>query len=205
MTFTLTKKECMEYSRKHILEIFFLNQASEDYTAARCCILNGFFSGFVLAQQGIEKLLKAHLLVNGEKNIKTHKLLKLKEILEQSYEYDLKQYHDILHKLQNEFFYKYPDVGENPITSKSTADLKIVDELWFYLIERLNIPDEVKYRTKFYASLCDDNPFYQFEKSWMLINNASILPIYNDILLRQKEVLNHLNPPKNVCLSDRDM
>src|SRR5688572_6077528 len=38
------------------------SSATEDYVAARCCILNGLFSGFPLGAQAVEKMLKAFIL-----------------------------------------------------------------------------------------------------------------------------------------------
>jgi len=40
---------------------FWLLKAFEDYAGARCLLLNDLPSGFLLAQQGVEKMLKAFL------------------------------------------------------------------------------------------------------------------------------------------------
>lgn len=41
---------------------YFFKQSAEDYAAARCCLLNGLFPGFVMAEQAVEKLIKGFIL-----------------------------------------------------------------------------------------------------------------------------------------------
>ena len=62
--------------------LMFLYDADQDYVAARCCILNGLFPGFMLASQAVEKFLKALFVFECKEKVKNiHDPFGLKECL----------------------------------------------------------------------------------------------------------------------------
>src|SRR5436309_1486797 len=92
----------------------FAFQAREDYAAARCAVLNGHFSGFILAEQAAEKLLKAYVYMA----LKTtgipklgHRLGDALELVKDKYPHlNLGRHQKILLRLQDYFEGKYPDL-----------------------------------------------------------------------------------------------
>ena len=62
---SMTAADVANWARVHQRAGSFWGIAADDYVAARCCILNGSFTGFVLGAQAAEKYLKACLLFHG--------------------------------------------------------------------------------------------------------------------------------------------
>ena len=170
--------------------------AGDDYIAARCCILNGLFPGFTLASQAIEKILKAFIYLESKKEIKRgHNPLKLKEDLKKLKDYGLDKYDNLLKKLYDHYLSRYyeddPGHHEDGTSGASSEELIEIDKLWLELIEKLPMPNEVKYRMKFFADLFEDNPYWN-NKYWITIKNQALKKQISTMEKRYKEVFQYL-------------
>jgi len=189
----------MIYCSKNQYATMMFMSASNDYIASRCCVLNGLSSGFVLACQAIEKLLKAFIyLETGERTKLTgadkHNPFKLKEQLLKVKKYELDKFDNLLKKLYDHYQSRYYD---NKISGQgsSSSELNTIDELWVYLIEALPIPNEVKYRLKFFSDLFDkDSRKYWSNYYWAERNNKTLAKKIQEMEFKYKAVLQHLYP-----------
>ena len=170
----MTRDEHQKYCIKNQRALMFLYNADQDYVAARCCILNGLFSGFMLASQAVEKFLKALIVFEGKEAKNIHDPFKLKECLKKVKDYNLDRYNDLLKKLSDHYKARYydnkMDYGTNGASSEELADL---DNLWMSLKEKLPFPNEVKFRTRFFSDLFDEYPYWK-NKFWIREKNASL-------------------------------
>lgn len=167
--------------------------ASDDYVSARCCILNGLFSGFSMASQAIEKLLKAIIFLESGEKMKTgHNPFLLKEKLKKIQDYKLDKYDSILKKLNDHYLRRYYDNTPTYNTNGASSDELIeIDELWFDLVEKMKMPDEVKYRMKFFGELLQPNPYF-YTEFWLKRNNKKFKKMKKSLTKRYKEVFKHL-------------
>jgi hypothetical protein len=162
MALTLTRQEVREYAHRNQYAMLMFMGASSDYFACRCCILNGLFCGFRLASEAVEKLLKAFIfLQTGARSTlkgrdRHNPYLLKKELTALRPDKNLDTYDDLLQTLYDHFLSRYYD---NPTTGKGASgeELPLVDELFLYLVESLPMPDEIKYRSAFFAHLCEEN------------------------------------------------
>ena len=86
---------------------------------------------------------------------------------------------------------------DNPTSGRgaSSEELVGIDELWLHLVDRLPMPDEVKYRMKFFADLCDENSRMHWRNYyWLTERNQALKPKLPGIEGRYEEVLAHLYP-----------
>jgi hypothetical protein len=190
---TMSKQDVSKYSADNQYATMMIYVATNDYAAARCCILNGLFPGFMLASEAIEKLLKAAIfLESGEEMKSNHNAFALKEKLKQSKDYGLDKYDDQLNKLFDHYQSRYHD---NPTTGKgaSSEELPQIDALWLELMEKLPIPDEVKYMTAFFSHLANPNPFWRNDH-WLKFENQALSPKLDSIRAKYLEIKRHLHP-----------
>ncbi len=155
--------------------LMFIYTGDKDYVAARCCIINGLSSGFVLASQAIEKNLKACICLESKDKISMiHDVYKLKEILKKYKDYKLDKYDEILKKLSDHYNARYHDnllkYGTN---GSSTDELNDIDKLWVEIKEKLPIPKENKYKTRFFSDLLEPNKYYK-DEFWLKEHNKAI-------------------------------
>lgn len=191
---TMTRQEVAGYFSERQYAGMRIYTATGDYTAARCCILNGLFSGFVLASEAIEKLLKAAIyLETGEEVMTGHDSFALKEKLKRARDYGLDGYDEILKKLYLHYQSRY---HENHGGGASSRELVEIDALWLELMEKLPIPDEAKYRTAFYSFIAEPNEFWRNDV-WLTTNNQALAPKMDAIKTRYQEVFRHLYPSKS--------
>jgi len=172
--------------------------ASDDYIASRCCILNGLFSGFVLACQAIEKILKVFVYLETREKTKLtkndkHNPFKLKEELQKVKKYGLDKFDGLLQKLYDHYQCRYYD-NEVSGQGASSSELDTIDELWVYLVEILPIPDEVKYRLKFFTDLFNENSKKYGTNYWAEKNNKALAEKIQEMESGYKAVLHHLYP-----------
>ena len=172
----MTRNEHQKYCAKNTRTLMFLYDADQDYVAARCCILNGLFPGFMLASQAIEKSLKALISLEcGKIKIKfedLHNPFKLKEILKKDTVLD--KYDGLLKKLSDHYKARYSDNKMDYKTNgASSEELVDLDDLWMFLKEKLPLPNEVKFRTKFFSDLFDESPYWN-DKFWIREKNGSL-------------------------------
>jgi len=200
MTLALTQKEVAEYARKNKYAMLMFHDAGSDYFACRCCILNGLHTGFRLASEAVEKLLKAFIyLATGSKtNVKRdglHNPYVLKQELTTAHpDQKLDGFDDLLKTLHDHYQSRYFD---NPTTGKgaSSKELDQIDELFLYLAETLPMPDEVKYRGGFFTSLCDENSRKHWRNYyWATAHNRALEPKMKSIEHTYQQVLKHLYP-----------
>jgi hypothetical protein len=172
--------------------------AGHDYFSCRCCILNGLSSGFRLASEAVEKLLKAFIfLQTGARPLlrgkDRHNPYLLKEELRASRPDPMLDSHDDqFHKLHDHFLSRYYD---NPTTGKgaSADELPLIDELFLHLVETLPMPDEVKYRCAFFADLCEENDRqYWRNYHWALERNELLQRKMPSIERTYRQVRTHL-------------
>jgi HEPN domain-containing protein len=177
MAYSLDKKGVMEWSAQHQYANMRFFGATEDYKAARCCILNGLFAGFILANQAIEKLLKATIFLETGEEMKTcHNTYELKEKLKKTKDYNLDIFDNLLKKLYDHYLARYyeddPRAHSDGSSGTSSKEMASIDELWFTLVEKLPMPDEVKYRMMFFADLFEPNPYW-LDGVWLTRNNSA--------------------------------
>jgi hypothetical protein len=198
MQLTLTREQARQYAGKNHYAMRMFMDAGFDYFACRCCILNALHSGFRLASEAVEKLLKAFIfLQTGTKSTlkgrDRHNPYLLKEELKASRpDQKLDSYDDLLRKLYDHFLSRYYD---NPTTGKgaSSEELPQIDELFLYLVETLPMPDEVKYRSAFFAEICDeDSRRYWRNYYWAIERNEVLQRKMESIERSYQQVLKHL-------------
>ncbi len=170
--------------------------ANQDYVAARFCILNGFFSGFTLASQAIEKLLKAIIYLETSEEMKSsHNLYGLKEKLKKIKDYSLDGFDLTLKKLYDHYLSRYhedtPSIHADGSSGASSQELDLIDELWFTLVEKFPMPDEVKYLMALFNDLFEPNPYW-LNGVWLTKNNSSFDKRKSVLLEKYIEVRKHL-------------
>lgn len=124
-------------ARKHRRALQFLMQGAEDYAATRCCLLNGQFPGLYLAQQAVEKHLKATLMLAGETVGRTHDLHRLSERAEKL-GLTLRAHSETLSTLSRHWEEKYPDRPGSRVTS--TRELMGIDSLMAQMVDQIPMP-----------------------------------------------------------------
>lgn len=132
----------------HRIAGHFYKQSAEDYGAARCCLINGLFPGFVMAEQAVEKLIKG-ILLTADPSFKPkrgygHDLAFLCAKLQETYPgISLSVFEDTIKMLQSCYDGRYPDSGTNSL-AHTTAQLRSIDELYMYLDEQVPITGEMR-------------------------------------------------------------
>ncbi len=199
MKLSLSKKETIEYGRQHKLAMMLIFQATEDYIASRCCLLNGLFVGLVSAAQAVEKYLKGYaLIINPDINVKllSHNLKKLAtEVIALDCNLSLNNYMPLIERLYSHYQSRYPD-NPDKSTTQSTGELKEIDELVIYLVTSFPIPPEIKFRTSIFSHLFQQeqrNILFPSEK-WLRENNLAIVRNLESFRNDFMEVYNHLYP-----------
>lgn len=150
-----------------------VHHAYEDYAASRCLLLHGLFSGFVLAEQSVEKMFKAYLyslpcFPVGTKFVgpkaqtpsilevtPAHDLVALATLVEREFQtlnLNLTDtYRGLLEELSYHFHRKYPD-NETPLKSSETETLSKIDALMVLLSLKIPVDDKNRWRTGIFYS-----------------------------------------------------
>jgi hypothetical protein len=196
----LNHAEVIQYSRDKPYAMMMFMSASEDYTASRCCILNMLQTGFRLASESVEKLLKAFIyLETGERTrlIRNdlHNPLRLKQELRQTHQDQrLDAFDPLLMRLFDHFQTRYYDNATSG-EGASGDELAQIDSLFIYLVETLPMPDEVKYRSKFFADLFEPNARkYWRSHYWITERNLALAPKLETMEKTYQKVFKHLYP-----------
>lgn len=199
--FTLTKDELTSYSVTNSYATMRFMEAGDDYVSARCLLLNNFFPGFVLLSQSVEKMLKAmYFLTTGSKvplkGPDLHNPFLIKQEISKFVNYDLDKYDELLKRLYGHYQWRYyENKGKSP--GMGTDELRDFDLLWLHLFEKLPMPIEMKYRSKFTALLLDeelqDDYFTNF-RLWLLTSNDAFTPHVVEMKKQYDEVRDHLYP-----------
>lgn len=167
-------------------------KASDDYLAARCLIMNALFSGFTLASQAVEKLLRALIYLETGKKIKNkeifHDPFQLKEVIR----IDSPKFDKTLKKLADHYSSRYHDGKIKYDTNgASTEELDDIDNIWVFLIKKLPLPNEVKFRSAFFGYLFEGNAKLLFGR-WAILNNKALEKDLVYFEKKYKEVENYL-------------
>jgi hypothetical protein len=174
--------------------------ASDDYCACRCCILNMLSAGFRLASEAIEKMLKAFIYLQTgsptklKRNDKHTPYLLKQELGETYHDQRLDSFDLLLRRLFDHYQTRYFD---NPRSGEgaSSEELPQIDDLFIYLVQNLPMPDEVKYRSKFFADLFDSNARkYWRNHHWLVEQNLALHSKMKTMEDRYQHVLMHLYP-----------
>lgn len=146
-----------------------LGKAFHDYPGSRCLLLNHLPTGFVLAQQAVEKLLKAFLRVAYPTVAKfvgkggltpsvlpvhsSHDLLAHATLVEAEFPriQILSEYSSLLRELSLNFERKYPD-SQAPHSSSTTEWLREIDRLVINLSMNIPLDMETRWRTGVFHS-----------------------------------------------------
>jgi hypothetical protein len=134
----------------------FLEKATDDYIAFRCCILNNLFSGFVFASQTIERILKSYMFLlktiyNPRKS--KHDLILLSKEIQSIQDCNLDKYTILFNTLNKHYNDRYPDNKDRP-KSSSTEELDSIDDLVYNLLfEHIPLNDDTKYHNSFTSIL----------------------------------------------------
>jgi len=195
MGLKLNRQDVAKYCSEHQYSMLMINDATYDYIAARCCIINYLFPGYILACQAIEKMLKGiYYVVTKIKPPNIHNLYDLKEELKNYQDFHLDSYDHLLKELFGHYQSRYFD-NPNGVTSKEISQEKVdeIDEIWFHLIEILPFPDEVKYRSGTYSILCGrKSNKSNKDREWIVKYNNLLKKRIEIIEKRHNEVYNHL-------------
>ncbi|WP_146191290.1 hypothetical protein [Acidovorax sp. HMWF018] len=154
----------MKTTKKTSRPTMWLFQATEDYSSSRCLFLSGLSGGFMLAQQALEKLLKAHLTIAHPDHSKFigpqglapkvldvaagHDLVAHLRLAEKQFPHlalDPGQL-ELITNLSYCFHSKYPDV-ETPLESRTTAWLDEIDRIFVRWSLGLPLLEEARWRT----------------------------------------------------------
>ena len=190
----LNRQDVEDFCRKYQYSMHMIFDATYEYASARCCIINGFFTGFILACQSIEKILKSIYYIETEKKAgNLHDLYRLKEKLKKHRDYELEKYDSLFKELYKHYQSRYYD-NPNGIKNKMISQEKLdeIDELWLSLVEILPMPVEVKYRSLPYVLLCE--PKHEACRKWIMTYNNFLKNRIENIEKCYKEVLDHLYP-----------
>jgi hypothetical protein len=146
-----------------------LHKAFQDYPGSRCLLLNHLPIGFALAQQAVEKLLKAFLQVSHPTAAKfvgkgaaaasglpvtpSHDLLAHATLVEAQFPQVqiLSKYSWLLRELNLNFERKYPD-SQAPHSSSTSEWLRSIDELVINLSLNIPLDLETRWRTGVFHS-----------------------------------------------------
>lgn len=193
-------KQCQDYSRIHSSATLMLFHAANDYAAARCLCLSGFFEGLVLGAQAIEKFLKAYLLladpIRPVRKL-SHGLSGLLGEVEKLHPaLGLGRFSSTVQKFRGHYQTRYPD-NADASKSMTTADLRELDELVIFLNENLPCPKNVKYRTGLYSmvtmALNLKGTITPYER-WIKAQNLALGPLMPRIYQDYADVMAELYP-----------
>ncbi|CAN7476180.1 HEPN domain-containing protein [Caballeronia sp. LjRoot31] len=183
---------------EHRMAGHFFRQSADDYAAARCCLLNGLFPGFVMAEQAVEKLIKGFIITKDAsfkpKPRQGHDLAWLCTKLQELYPHiSIAPYERIIKLLQACYDGRYPDSG-NDRFGLTTAELKNIDDLYMYLADLVPIEGEMKMRIGVFSHLYSAylNLSNIPDGKWMLHGNEAALRLLTgrpipEIILRWRD------------------
>lgn len=172
-----------------------IHEAFQDYSAARCLLLNGHFRGFVLAQQGVEKMLKAYLRQAYPDRVKfvgrgglkpgvlplpaSHDLVAHAVLVQQAFpESGLRatgEYRWLLEELSYQYHEKYPD-NDARMQGSTTEWLNAIDALMVQLSFAAPIGEDDRWRIGVFSVawplVLRDQPDPPW-RSWVRTRNAA--------------------------------
>lgn len=181
--FEMTSEQVRGYTRDNAPALLLQQVATDDYSGARCCLLNGPLVGLILAAQAVEKYLKAIILLRDP----AYNLRSLNHILSNAVSeatrletsLDLSRHSSTISSLEQHYNSRYPDNLNQP-SIKGTHELVGIDELIIDIVEQIPLPIDIKHRTGLYACVCSSrerkgSPFP--DEIWITKSNAALTPL----------------------------
>lgn len=173
----MKEEEVMDYFRDNKEGVVLFYDSIDDYIVSRFLINRGFLREWLIfGSQAIEKMLKSFIFITKgkipKKNVDKHNPFYLKEVLRKSSKFNLDKYDDLLKRLFGHYQSRYMD-NKNQTTFKSSGELKEIDELYIFLLEKLPITEEIKYKSRFFQYLFSE---------WAQDNYSQSLKEHNDSL-----------------------
>ena len=193
--YTLTSADVRDYTRLHQPAMLLLGVATDDYAGARCCLLNGLFSGFVLAAQAVEKIFKAIILFKDpciKPRSFSHNLTELtNEVSGSCPNLNLVPHTQTIKNLEVHYSSRYPD---NPVQPRSQAsdELVPIDTLIIYLNELLPMPIEARIRSGLFGWVCSSRERKGVvfpNEYWLKYKNRALAPLLPRIFADSDELL----------------
>lgn len=190
----MTREEVAAYCRENKDAMKFADIAAKDYIACRCCMLNYLQMGAVLGSQSVEKILKSALLLI-RKDISEKEVKKFKHgiwSLVCHYKDDLIEiYPDIL---KHENLFKKLDIFYESRYSWGASmtlpnDLYFIDNIFLYLLIKLPMPDEVKFRSGFFVTIFDDHIMNHSQVHWSVLNNNVFIVEHGNLKKKYESVM----------------
>lgn len=210
MDLKLSRNDVAIYCRENYKIVSLYSIASDDYIASRCCFYNSLTEqSYVLACQAIEKALKATLLcLNPNENLlkfNNHKLIPLINRIESFGNYNFQNHLKIASKLWETYeMFRYPDNKLKGIYKRYSYgeedEMDLIDSFFLELIELIKIPNEVKFRSGLYVSLCNDTiyeninqqKYWENQKYWITHRNKTLANKVKELKDKFLLVKNHL-------------
>lgn len=200
----MTWQEMIDFGKSNGTAMSLIHLAADDYKGSRCCIINSILGpGFILAEQAAEKYLKCLLkLIAPTENLKKfnrHKLTDLIEKIKEFGDYGLDKYVPLAKRLSDLYeLVRYPDNDLIKIISSYGMrgdEVDKIDEFIFHLMDKLPIPDEIKFNGEIYGSLFnfkgEENTLWSY---WFIYNNKQFEMHRNDLRTNFIQVFNYLHP-----------
>ena len=182
--------ELTNFNKIHHEAVGFMEVATNDYVACRCCLLNGLFPGLRLGAEAIEKYLKAFVLY-AEPSHKVRKYIHgIKDVAAVTSKLTpgfnpLQQFSQVIDRLETHYRHRYSDAPDFKHDA-STAELIGIDELVLQTFDSLPIPDVPKFRTYgyFYFVSCPWTPPLHPYKGWLERDNVPLRRVQDSLKQR---------------------
>lgn len=210
MELKMTWQEMIDFGKSNNTAMDLIHLAVDDYKGSRCCMINNILGpGFILAEQAAEKYLKCLLkLISPEVNLRKfndHKLTDLIEKINEFGDYGLDKYFPLAKRLSDLYeLVRYPD---NKLIKTINSygmrgdEIDNIDEFIFHLMEKLPMPDEIKFNGLIYGSLFnfkgEDNTLWS---NWIMCNNKQFEIHKNELRTKFIQVFNYIHPHMQISL-----
>ena len=195
----MTREQFAEYARDNQYATMMLMGASLDYVACRCCSLNKLHSGFRLASEAVVETPEGvHLCGNSgpsprcRGDARHNPYLLKQELIGVHPDHKLDSFDDLLRSCTT---ISRADITtiQRPAKEPLSDELDQIDDLFVYLMEALPMPDEVKYRCRFFDDLCDvELRGYWRNYHWATESNRALQGKMESIEHKYKQVFEHL-------------
>ena len=199
MQFTLDGDAVRDFSRANRDAMLMMYRGTDDYVGARCCLLNGVFSGLELGAQAFEKHVKAMLLfVNPNAKVKRirHGLSELLSKIRDEKIADLSHHVDVVRALEAHYQARYPD-NPGKGRSASTGELESIDVLMNDVLSAMPIPEEVMLRSGVFARVVaasEGSKALHSDGLWLLKGNLPLQKKLAVLVERNEAWLKYAHP-----------
>lgn len=200
----MTGEEVRRFCSTNQRMVNFVHISVGDYSAARCCYLNGLMQqGAILGEQAVEKILKGFLLrLNRDEKVgvkfRNHQLVPIIDRIQEIQDAGLDKFRSVAQRLSDLYEYcRYPDPKIRfDRLSMSSEDVHELDILYFFIVQKFPIPLEIKYRTGIYAFIGEERkpPYGNPTAHWLTKDNKAFQELKGEIEQNYQRVLTHIYP-----------